>query len=76
MLDGILATDDCKLHLALHTQGVERVVKLVTELIPHEVSAWVFGFQKRHDGIPVKPMSRDMRSLFDTKKDYRFRYDL
>ena len=74
MLEDVLTTDDCKLelpHLPLHSQGVERVVKLVTE-----VSAWVFGFQKRHDSIHAISMSREMRPLFDTKKEYRFRYDL
>ena len=49
----------------LHTQSVERAVKLVTEAASH-----VCGEEKRHGYILSVIESRRIRKPFDTKLDY------
>jgi hypothetical protein len=53
----------------LHTQSVERAVKLVTE-----AAAQVCGEEKRHEFILSVLEARRVRKAFDTKKDYKLMY--
>ena len=50
----------------VHTQSVERAVKLVTE-----ASSQVCGEEKRHEFILSVIKARKIRKPFDTKKDYK-----
>ena len=49
-----------------HSQTVERMVKLVTE-----VSSSVFGEERQQDKIVSILASRKSRKAYDTKKDYK-----
>lgn len=49
----------------LHSQSVERAVKMTSES-----ASCGYSWQKRHNTIVSKIASRKIRSAFDTKKDY------
>jgi hypothetical protein len=50
----------------IHTQSVERAVKLTTE-----ASKISYSWEKRHLAIVAKSASREARKPFKTQKDYK-----
>ena len=51
----------------LHSQSVERAVKLVTE-----AASKVVGEEKRHEHILSKVKARKVRKACDTKRNYKY----
>ena len=54
--------------LPSHSQGVERAVKMVSE-----VSMKVYGFEARHEYLNVIVESRELRPAFTSKGQYKFK---
>ena len=57
------------LNLPIHSQSVERAVKLVTE-----ASECCFGLENRHKSILTKILSRALRPNFDSKGSYEQKF--
>ena len=57
-------------NLPIHSQSVERVVKLVTE-----ASENFFGYESRHRAIQTKVLSRKCRPSYQSKGSYEESYE-